>query len=132
VRDLMGVVVEEGSPALAVFLRWSSLAHRRLHRALADLDAQLQYLPSDPLRSPQMILGCHLPDQGDRLFWDPRCASWPRRPACPDEAKALPVPTQQRLGPYEHEGMPPGTDTGCEDHHEESIESREGWASARS
>ena len=43
--DLMGVVVEEGSPALAMFMRWSSLAHILLHRALADLDAQVHYLP---------------------------------------------------------------------------------------
>ena len=40
--DLVRVIVHEGGPRLAMVLRWSSLAHIRLYRALAYLDAQLQ------------------------------------------------------------------------------------------
>ena len=42
--------MEEGSPGLALLLRWSSSPPILLDRALTHTNTQLEQVPSDPLR----------------------------------------------------------------------------------
>lgn len=105
------MVMEEGSPGLALLLRWSSSPHILLDHAFTHTNTQLEQFPADPLRPPQAILRGHGRDQPPGLFGDAWLSGWSRGFGFPDEPETLPVPAEKCLGLNTHESAPPGTKT---------------------
>src|SRR5262249_49432347 len=59
---------------------------------VTDADTQLEQFASDPLRSPQSIVPCHLLDHGHSFLGYPWCSrSCPRR-VLPKELEAVAMP----------------------------------------
>jgi hypothetical protein len=79
-----------------------------LDRALRDTDAELQELASNSFRSPEPVLGRHAVDEGDHVRPNARFA-WPSRAGLPtpEKSESLPVPSQQRFGLDQQQGMAP-------------------------
>jgi len=96
---LVGVVVQEGGPGLPAC--WGPLGGAaRMCRwtvQLAHADAQLAELPVDPLGTPAPVLRRQALDRRDHLRRHVRALGRGGLGA-PDEAEALPMPAQQRLG----------------------------------
>ena len=124
--DVLGVIAQEGAPRLPSRERGTGAAQVGLDGALGHVDAQLAELAPDPLGTPEWILGCHSPDQGDRFRRERRAARpWARLPPpkCP-EARAMPA--QQRLRLDDEKDPPPDADPAGEQHQERAIRRRHG------
>jgi len=83
-------------------------SHIPLNCALRDADAELQELASNPLGSPEPVLGRHAVDEGDNLRRDARFA-WTVLAGCPppEHSESFPVPSQDRLGLDQEQGLAP-------------------------
>ena len=104
--DVLGVVGQESAPGLGG--RSLGLDHVLGDGALADVDAQFEQLSVDAWCAPQRV-GCrHLPDQLADLWGYPR-STWISPPALPPpvEAKSSSVPTDNRIGLDDIEGVAP-------------------------
>ena len=91
------MIVEEGPPGLG---RRLVTAHQVLaHAGLADVDAQLQQLAVNPRSAPEWVFTTYGANQLPHLF---RHRRPPRLTVShlpgPEEAKALPVPADDRRG----------------------------------
>jgi len=101
--DVRRVVAQEGPPPLAG--RPPSFDHVLGDAGLRDLKPELEQFAVNAWRAPKRIFDAHPPDQRAQLRVDLRSPSlWARLPT-PVAAKAVPVPTHERLGPDDREDM---------------------------
>jgi hypothetical protein len=112
------VVSQECPPALSAARTCGPRAsHVPFDRALRDAEAKLQELAPNPFGAPEPVLGRHALDEGDdvrRHTW----FVWPLRSGlpAPEQSESFPMPSQQRLGLDQEQGMPPLTMEACEQH----------------
>jgi hypothetical protein len=76
--DLLGMSVNERPPRLSMWSCGAHSSHVLLNGAFRNVNAQLEEFASDAFCSPQSVVPCHLPNQGDGLLGDP----WLER-SCP-------------------------------------------------
>ena len=129
--QVLDMVGEERSPGLG--RRWAPLGDQPGDGALRHLDPKLEELSMDSGRAPQRISGSHFSDEGHDLGVDRRAApGGPAREPGPVLAETASLPTQDRVGSHEHEGLPPpGPDPG-QPHPEEAIRRAQPRPAARS
>jgi hypothetical protein len=84
--------------------RLTRRTHVLLDGAFADPNAELQELTADPFRSPETILGSHLPDQPDHIGSQSSLLRSRPGSSAPEEAEAFPMPPQNGL--WLHDGEP--------------------------
>src|SRR5258706_4643904 len=89
------VIVQKGGPPLSSCWWCTNLPHVFLDGALTDMDTQFQQFTADPLSTPKSIFARHLFDQGNRFCCYLRHMRSDLRPALPDQAKELTMPTQK-------------------------------------
>jgi hypothetical protein len=104
-------------------------AHVLLDRALADLDAELEQLAADALRAPQTITLGHIAYQVDGVGVD-ACAIPGLGPVPPEQAKAGPMPFENRLGLHDNDGPPPCRQQGGADEQSKPIGQSQTWTAA--
>jgi len=73
--DVLGMVVQERRPILPSWSWCANSSHVFLNGALADMNTKLKSILANPLSSPESILRCHFPDQGNSLWRYPRLCS---------------------------------------------------------
>jgi len=93
--------MQEGPPSLAG--RPPSFDHVLGDARLRDLKPELEQFTVDTWRAPERVFDAHPPDQYAQLRVDRRSPSlWARYPTSV-AAKAVFVPTHERLGSYDRE-----------------------------
>jgi len=104
-------------------------SHIPLNCALRDADAELQELASNPLGSPEPVVGRHAVDEGDNLRRDARFA-WTVLAGCPppEHSESFPVPSQDRLGLDQEQGLAPPAIEAREQHEQASLVDAKGRA----
>ena len=104
-------------------------SHVPLDRALRDADAELQELASNPFGSPEPVLGRHAVDEGDDVRRETRFA-WTARAGFPppEQSESFPVPSQDRLGLDQEQGMAPLGKESREQHEQASLVGAKGRA----
>jgi hypothetical protein len=100
-----------------------------LDRALRDADAKLQELSSNPFGSPEPILDRHALDEGDDLRRETRFA-WTARAGFPppEQSESFLVPSQDRIGLDQEQGLAPLGKESREQHEQTSLVGAEGRA----
>src|ERR687886_120445 len=89
------------------------------NRAVADHDAELEQLASDPLGAPQAILAGHGPDQLPHLGAEMRTSAPRAGLPAPEQTPALPMPADDRLRRDEAQVLAPaGAEAASEDRKE--------------
>jgi hypothetical protein len=73
-------------------LRGASRSHVLLNRSLGESDAHLTQLPLNTFRTPQAVLACHLPNQGNCGNRNPRLSGGHGRLAFAHQLKQTPMP----------------------------------------
>src|ERR1700675_3792570 len=101
--DVRRVVTQEGSPSLAG--RPPPFDHVLGDARLRDLKPELEQFAVNAWRAPKRVFDAHPPDQRAQLRVDLRPPSHRARLPTPLEAKAGPVPTQERLGPDDRKAL---------------------------
>jgi hypothetical protein len=85
------------------------------------MNAEFQQFSTNPFSTPESIVRRHLPDQGDSFRSELRRMRSGLRPAFPDEAKKLPMPTQQYVWLNNQEGLLPCSNQPGQQDEEHSI-----------
>src|SRR5438132_796795 len=104
--EMVSVVAQERAPCLARRTPRSTPAIAP-NRAIADHDAQLEKLASDPLGAPQPVLAGHGRDQVPHLGTEMRPSTWDAGLPAPEQAPALAMPAHDRLGCDEGQVLAP-------------------------
>ncbi len=60
--DIYRVIAQKGRPFLPSWLGWANASDVLVDGLLAHMKTQFQEFPSNPFRTPEAILYCHLPD----------------------------------------------------------------------
>lgn len=122
-HQLTEVVVKKRLPSLS---RWpAKCSEDSGHRALGDLDAEHRQFAVNSRRPPQRIGSHHPFDQPPNLERGPRsAASSAVQPgqACPELAKALPLPPDDRIGLHVAQRNVPAVPDHGQSNPEEAIE----------
>ena len=79
-----------------------------LDRAFAHANTQLEQLTSDALSSPESIVACHLLDQCNRFWREPRLSGISLRLVFPEQAEKFPMPAKHGLRLHYEERLLPG------------------------
>ncbi len=125
--DIFGVVAQERRPILPSWSWCAHGSHVLLNGPLAHMHAEFQQFPTNPLSSPQSILRCHLPNQGNGFCSYLRRIRSSLRPTLPGEVKKLPMPTQQRLWLNNQKGLLPCLNQPGQHYEEHAIGPGECW-----
>src|SRR2546427_3925645 len=102
------MIADERHPALAWVQRtFGRLRHVAPNSARRNLNANLQQeFIGNPFLSPCQIICCHFVDQLAHLDGNPRSATRPRFPF-PKQTEPFAMPTDERVGFDDREGIPP-------------------------
>src|SRR5207253_1005647 len=100
--EMVSVVGEEGAPALARRAPRSSPAVAP-DRAIADHDAQLEQLASDPLGTPERVLAGHGRDQFSYLWPEMGASASRTRLPAPEQAPTPPMPADDCIRRHERQ-----------------------------
>ncbi len=119
--DLPCVVVQERHPLLPSWSWCVKMSHVLLDGPLAHLHAELQKFSTNPLSTPEPIHCCHRLDQADGFCSDLRRVRSGLRPALPEQAKELAMPTQQCVWLNNNKGLLPCANQPGQEHEEHSI-----------
>src|SRR6267378_2143450 len=105
---MVSMVAQECAPCLSWCASWSSPAIAP-NRAIANHDAQLEQLASDPLGAPQSVVARHGCDQLPHLGTEMRPSTTGARLPTPEEAPALAMPAHHRFGCNEGQMFAPAS-----------------------
>src|SRR6266571_8949266 len=94
---MVSVVAKEGAPGLSWCASWSSPTIAS-NRAIADRDAQLQQLASDPFGAAEPVVARHARDQVPYLETEMRTSATGAGLPTPEQPPALTLPAHDRLG----------------------------------
>ena len=125
-RDqVLDMVGQERAPGLR--RRWAPLGDHPGDGALGHVNPELEELPMDSGGAPQRIGGGHFSGEGDDFGVNRRTAEGgPAGELGPVLTETTPLPTQDRVGSHEHEGLPPpGPDPGQRRYSETQSRERE-------
>ena len=127
--DVGGVIAQEYPPT-----RRGPAAtpdHVLGNRRLGDVDTKLQQLTMNAWRSPQDILGAHVPNQGPEFVVHLWTADPAARLPTPVEAEAGAVPSGKRVGTDDQHGSGDRREESIEPDEEEAVSVREPHAAAQ-
>src|SRR5258707_3589885 len=88
------MIMEESRPLLPSWTRRTNLPSIFLDRAFAHANTQLEQLTSDALSSPEAIVACHLLDQCNRFWREPRLSGMSLRLVVPEQAEKFSIPVK--------------------------------------
>src|SRR6266545_6211312 len=103
---VVSMVAQERAPGLTGWARWFAPAIAS-NRATADHDAQLQQLASDPFGAPQPVVAGHSRYQVPYLRGEMRASATGGGPPTPEQAPALPMPTDDGVRGDERQVLAP-------------------------
>ncbi len=89
------MIVEEDSPGLAPWSSRTHVPHVLLDRTFAEVKPQLEEFATDPFRSPQAIVPCHLLDQRHDVCGDLRFGRSRSGLVLPIQPEFLAMPVQE-------------------------------------
>src|SRR5438105_3293561 len=103
---MVSMVAQEGPPGLA---RWTPRSSPTVasDRPIADQDAEFEQLASNPLSAPERILAGHGDDELLHLGPEMRPSTARAGLPTPEQAPALPMPADDRLGRDERQVLAP-------------------------
>jgi hypothetical protein len=130
--QMVSMVTKERAPGLRYGAAWSTPAIAS-NRAIADHDAQLEQLASDPLGAPQPVVAGHGRDQVAHLGTEMRTAATRAGLPTPEKAPALTMPAHDRLRRDERQMLAPtGAESTSQDPQQLVPEAQPGMRSASS
>ena len=124
--DDVGVVGEEGTPALAGRLGWPA-ASVASDGASAHCDAELEQLAADPLGTPVRVFARHGGDQLAGLGVQPRTSPDGAGAPAPEQTPAPALPAQHGLRPDQEQVASPVLVQAPDEEPEELVPSSEAW-----
>src|SRR5712692_3297439 len=103
---MVSIVAQERAPGL---IRCASLSSPAIptNRSIADHDAELEKLASDPLSAPHPVVARHARDQVPHLGTEMRTSATGAGLPTPEQAPALTMPAHDRFGCDEGQMLAP-------------------------